>query len=170
MIQDGTYRAHVGERAFDVAFEGGQIVVDGEAVGYAFERIDEGRVLLLLEGRSVPATVERTGDGRLRVTLTGRRVDVRVQDEKDLLLERYGLGAAADAGAAREVRAPMPGLVLSVLVEPGQAVEAGDGLLVLEAMKMENELRASADGVVGAVHVQAGEAVSKNALLLEMGG
>ena len=120
-------------------------------------------------GRSVPATVERAGDGRLRVTLRGRRVDVRVQDEQALLLERYGL-AAADVQAEREVHAPMPGLVLKVLVEAGQTVEAGEGLLVLEAMKMENELRAPTAGVVGAVHVRSGEAVGKGALLLEMEG
>lgn len=165
MISSGTYRAHVGERTFDVAFQDGRLAVNGEAVTYRFGRIAGGYVSLLIEGQSVPATVERLGDGRLRVTMAGRPVEVRVQNEKDLLLERFGFEQAG-AGTEREVRAPMPGLVLSVLVEPGHTVEAGDGLLVLEAMKMENELRAKAGGVVQAVHVQPGEAVGKNALLL----
>jgi pyruvate carboxylase subunit B len=90
-----------------------------------------------------------------------------VQDEHDLLLEEYGLDEAGGA-AEREIRAPMPGLVLSVMVEDGQAVSEGDGLVVLEAMKMENELRAPADGVVKTVHVAPQDAVDKDALLIEM--
>jgi pyruvate carboxylase subunit B len=63
----------------------------------------------------------------------------------------------------------MPGLVLRLLVAPGQIVQPGDGLLVLEAMKMENELRATAPGVVRSVGVQAGQAVEKGQPLLELG-
>ncbi|HMB90120.1 MAG TPA: acetyl-CoA carboxylase biotin carboxyl carrier protein subunit, partial [Rhodothermales bacterium] len=104
---------------------------------------------------------------RVRVTLRGRQIEVQIKDQRALLLERFGLD---DAGAAaqREAHAPMPGLVLRVLVEPGQQVEAGDGLVVLEAMKMENELRAQAPGTIAAIHVNPGDAVSKNALLLEI--
>src|SRR5690606_37538113 len=83
--------------------------------------------------------------------------------------ERFGMDTGASA-AQREVRAPMPGLVLQVLVAPGDAVEEGQGLVVLEAMKMENELRAPAAGTVAAVHVAPGVAVGKNALLMEMEG
>jgi pyruvate carboxylase subunit B len=91
---------------------------------------------------------------------------VEVKDERGLLLERFGLAEAVE-DRAREVRAPMPGLVVSVLVAPGRQVRAGEGLVVLEAMKMENELRAAADGTVKAVHVAPGDAVGKNALLVE---
>ena len=62
----------------------------------------------------------------------------------------------------------MPGLVLRVLVEPGDEVEQGQGVAVLEAMKMENELTAPAAGTVAAVHVAAGDAVAKNELLIEV--
>ena len=73
-----------------------------------------------------------------------------------------------DAAADREIQAPMPGLVLRVLVAPGDAVEAGQGVVVLEAMKMENELTAPAAGTVAAVHAAPGDAVAKNDLLVEV--
>ncbi len=123
-------------------------------------------VLVIVDGRPRVVTVERDG-GTARVWVDGTPVEVEVRTEADLLLERFGLDAG-DAGAEREVRAPMPGLVLRVLVEPGQAVEAGAGLVVLEAMKMENELTAPAAGTVAAVHAAPGDAVGKNDLLVEV--
>lgn len=84
-----------------------------------------------------------------------------------MLLERFGIASAASSGLV-EVRAPMPGLVLSLGVEEGQIVATGDGLVVLEAMKMENELRAAAPGTVRSIHVVRGDAVGKNDLLVEI--
>ena len=165
-ITNGTFRALVGERAFDIVFEQGRLRIDGEAMDYAFEPVSEGYFSLLIGGRSLPVVIEQAPGGRLRVTIAGREMDVAVKDEKALLLERFGLNQAAGP-AELAVHAPMPGLVLSVMVEPGQPVRTGDGLLVLEAMKMENELRAPTDGVVKALHITPGDTVSKNALLLE---
>ena len=71
------------------------------------------------------------------------------------------------AGHESRVDAPMPGLVLKVLVEPGSPVQKGDPLLVLEAMKMENDIKAHFDGTVSTLHVQMGDAVSKGQLLIE---
>ncbi len=164
---DGTFRAVVGERTFDIAFENGRLTIDGAPAEYAFEPVSEGYYALRLDGQSFSVAAEPVPGGRVRITLGGRQTEVRVQDEKDLLLERFGLDEGAGA-AEREVRAPMPGLVLKVLVEAGQAVEAGDGLVVLEAMKMENELRAPSGGTVAAVHAQPGGAVGKGELLVEM--
>jgi pyruvate carboxylase subunit B len=122
--------------------------------------------LVVVDGRPRVVTVERDG-ATTRVWIGGTPVEVAVKTEADLLLEWFGLDAG-DAAAEREVRAPMPGLVLRVLAELGQAVEAGDGLVVLEAMKMENELAAPAAGTVAAVHAAPGDAVGKNDLLIEL--
>ena len=123
-------------------------------------------VSIVLDGRPRVVTVERDGAGT-RVWVDGAPVDVTVKTEADLLLERFGLDAA-DAGAEREIKAPMPGLVLRVLVAPGDAVEAGQGVAVLEAMKMENELTAPASGTVAAVRAAAGDAVAKGDVLVEL--
>src|SRR5690606_12508798 len=109
------------------------------------------------------------GGMQVRVTVQNHVVETTVKDETALLLERFGMESGAGA-TQREVRAPMPGLVLQVLVAPGDAVEEGQGLVVLEAMKMENELRAAAAGAVAAVHVAPGAAVGKNELLMEIDG
>lgn len=161
-----SYRAIVGDRTFDISIEDEELIVDGEPKSYTFEVLREGYVSLLVDGRSVPVSVESVGDGKMRVTIAGQRTEVQVKDERDLLVDEFGLGDDAAAGGI--VRAPMPGLVLDVLVEEGDEVEAEQGLLVLEAMKMENELKAPSGGVVGAVHVKNGVSVDKEALLIEI--
>lgn len=149
----------------------GVVIADGVPLDVRCTRLrtpspDVETSLLVVDGRPRVVTVERTGK-TARVWVDGTPVDVEVRTEADLLLERFGLDAG-DAAAEREVRAPMPGLVLRVLAQPGDAVEAGDGLVVLEAMKMENELKAPAAGTVAAVHAAPGAAVGKNDLLVEL--
>lgn len=82
-------------------------------------------------------------------------------------MERMGIEDGAGS-QSRELRAPMPGKVLEILVEEGQSVEEGDAMLVLEAMKMENVLRAGTAGVVSAIGVKEGSAVEKEAVLISM--
>ena len=165
-VPDGTYHALIDDHTYDITFQNGALLIDGEPVTYAFDPVDGAYFTLLVDGQSMPFVLEQTPEGSYLVTLAGRQVNVLVKDEKALLLERFGLNEASGA-ADREVHAPMPGLVLNVMVTPGQHVQPGDGLLVLEAMKMENELRAHVDGIVKSLHVAPGDAVSKNALLLE---
>lgn len=162
----GTFRVRVGERTFDLAFQEGRLLVNDHALPVHVETLGPGRYALLLNGTCRTAFVQTLPDGQLRVTMGSRSADVRVKSERALLLEQYGLSDTSSS-AEREVRAPMPGLVLRLLVAPGQAVEAGQGLMVLEAMKMENELKAAGKGVVKAVYAEPGTAVGKNELLLE---
>lgn len=160
------YRALVDDRAFDIAIQDDRLVVDGNPKDYTFEVLREGYVSMIIDGVSVPVSVEPIGEDTLRVTIDGRRTEVQVKDERDLLVEEFGLGE--DAAAGGEVRAPMPGLVLDLLVEEGEEVAADQGLLVLEAMKMENELKAPSGGVVRTIHATIGDAVDKEALLIEI--
>jgi pyruvate carboxylase subunit B len=170
MTPDGVFEAEVEERSFRFEFEEGRLTIDGAEVEYAFEPLEsggDGGYVLHVDDRSYPVVVEEQAGGALRVSVAGRARTVRVKDEHDLLLERFGLKEAG-ADAERTIQAPMPGLVLEVNVEEGDAVEAGDALLVLEAMKMENELQAPVDGTVKAIHVEADDTVDKNALLVEL--
>ncbi len=160
-----------GDQSLTLDHAEGAPTVDGAALDVRQRRLgttgDTSETLLLVvDGRPRVVTVERDG-GETRVWVDGAPVEVGVKTEADLLLERFGLDAG-DAGADREIKAPMPGLVLRVLVEPGQAVEAGQGVVVLEAMKMENELTAPAAGTVAAVHAAPGGAVAKGDLLIEI--
>ncbi len=159
-----------GETALSVDRADGALTADGEPLDArltTLRRTDRAEtVLLTLDGRPRVATVERDG-ATTRVWVDGTPIEVDVRTDADLLLERFGLDAG-DAAADREIHAPMPGLVLRVLVAPGDAVEAGQGVVVLEAMKMENELTAPAAGTVAAVHAAPGDAVAKNDLLVEV--
>ena len=101
------------------------------------------------------------------IKVNGAIYEVLLEDEYDQLVQRLGLAAVSKV-KVRTVNAPMPGLVLSIAVEEGQAVKKGDPLLILEAMKMENVLRSPGDGVIKRLNVKQGEAVEKNYLLIEM--
>jgi len=120
-------------------------------IGYRIYKIDE---------------IEKEGH-HISFTMNGVRLQVEVKDEQDLLLERLGFqtDTAASAGS---IRAPMPGKILELLVNEKDNVELGDPVVILEAMKMENELKAPASGIITEIHVQKGDSVDKNQPLIEI--
>ena len=123
---------------------------------------------LLLDGHSWPL-VAKAGEGRgaWQVLLDGQRFETDVVDERTRAI-RAMTARSAEGSGPRPVRAPMPGLVSRVQVVPGDAVAQGQGVVIIEAMKMENELKAESAGVVTRVLVRAGEAVEKGAVLVEL--
>jgi biotin carboxyl carrier protein len=101
------------------------------------------------------------------IRVNGKNYEVNIEDQYDLLVQKMGLSSVA-ALKIKDIKAPMPGLVLEIQVAAGQEVEKDDPLLILEAMKMENVIKAPGHGVVKKVTVKKGEAVDKNQLLIEM--
>lgn len=101
-----------------------------------------------------------------KIAVNGNAYHIELEDEYDRLLKRMGLENLA-AAKHKDLKAPMPGMVLSVLVEAGKEVEKDEPLLILEAMKMENVIKAPAEGVVKSVKVEEGKSVEKNAILVE---
>lgn len=166
-LPDGPYRVRLGDAAFDLTAVEGQLSLAGaDAADVRLDPIS-GQQYVLFVGPQVHRLVVEARDGAaLTLWIDGQRVEASVQDQRALLMDRFGMKAGG-SGGAREVKAPMPGLVLAVHVAPGDAVEAGQRLLVLEAMKMENEIKAAQAGTIGTVHVAAGEAVGKGTLLVE---
>ncbi|MDX2193083.1 MAG: biotin/lipoyl-containing protein [Gemmatimonadales bacterium] len=157
----------LGGREVAVTIEGDRVLLDGRPVEARLERVPGSPVArLVLDGRAHDVLLEGQR-GQWQVTLRGERWTAAVEDERQRAIRALAPKAATQQAAA--LKAPMPGLVVRVLVQPGDAVQAGQGLVVLEAMKMENELKAAAAGTVRAVLVQAGAAVAKGAVLVEMG-
>lgn len=101
------------------------------------------------------------------IKINANTYEVKISNELDLLIEEMGLSIVSSK-VVNDIKAPMPGLILDVLVEQGASVKEGDYLVVLEAMKMENTLTAPRDGVVKAISVKNGQTVDKNQLLIEM--
>jgi acetyl/propionyl-CoA carboxylase alpha subunit len=97
----------------------------------------------------------------------GERFDVLIKDALDQQLEQMGFGTAAGK-QVKEIKAPMPGLVLEVAVTNGQEVKEGDRILILEAMKMENSILIHANATIKRVAVKAGQAVEKGQVLVEL--
>lgn len=162
------YFVTIAGRTFTVDLSGDVPRVDGEAID-ADVRTVPGTALrhVLANHRSFSALVrEAQPRGNWAVHLDGRRWMVQVLDERTRQIRELTGRGAAPAGP-KPVRAPMPGLVVRVEVEAGQIVQAGQGVVIVEAMKMENELKAEVGGVVSKILVQAGQPVEKGAVLVE---
>jgi pyruvate carboxylase subunit B len=154
-------------QSMEVEIDGDHVTVAGQAYAASLGTIP-GTPLrqLLIDGRPSTLAIESLGRGRWALVPGGERWEVEVLDERARHIQ--GLSHGADRPAISQVlKAPMPGLVLRVHVAAGQQVVAGTGLVVLEAMKMENELKSASAAVVRAVRVKPGEAVEKGQILLE---
>jgi pyruvate carboxylase subunit B len=121
---------------------------------------------LLLDDASLTLVMDRRHAGEWEVAFRGTRLGVTVVDERTRHI-RSLTGHGTNRGGPVALRSPMPGLVVRVLVSPGQLVQSGQGLVVLEAMKMENELRAQTGAVVTGVHIVGGQTVEKGQILIE---
>ena len=133
--------------------------------------LPDGRVHLLIDGKSYTCTVEALDSSAkmLRVNVNGKSVEVAVKDELDLLIRNMGM-RVSEKKASKNIVAPMPGLILQVRASEGEMVHGGSEILILEAMKMENVLKAPADVAVKQILAQPGQAVEKNAVLIKFEG
>ena len=161
------YLVMVDGRAIEVELDGDRVTVAGQTRTASWAAIP-GTPLhqLILDGRPLTLSVEALGRGRWAVSPVGERWEVEVLDERTRHI-RSLTGASGQPRALDVLKAPMPGMVVRVQAKPGDKVLASAGLVVLEAMKMENELKAAAPGVVKAVRVTPGEAVEKGQVLVE---
>ncbi len=160
------YEVTVGENKYNIEVnQEGAVMLDGQEVQVDFSEIGTGLCLLIVNNESFEGLVEQKEDG-WGVLFRGDLYDVQVADERTQLMRARSGMAVPDSGEL-PIKAPMPGLVVRVLVQPGQGVEPGQGLIVLEAMKMENELKARAAARIRAIRVAPGQAVEKGQLLVE---
>jgi acetyl/propionyl-CoA carboxylase alpha subunit len=161
------YHVTIGERVFRVLLQGDRVLVDDVDAGQAALAALPGTAVrhLLLSGRSHTVVAHRADDG-WRLHLDGWPLHAEVIDERTRAIQAMtGRGGAAHGH--RPVRAPMPGLVVRVEVEAGDSVRAGQPVVTMEAMKMENELKSETDAIVARVFAEPGQAVEKGAVLVE---
>jgi hypothetical protein len=179
------YTATIGARSFNVTMlPGSQVSVDGAVRCIDLVELGRGLYSLIIDGRvyslfvpavgrnieSSPSTSgERDLGTQICLVVDGIEYDVRVDNEHSLAI-RSLVAQQGDPGAIHVVKAPMPGIISRLEVEVGDKVSPGKGLLVLEAMKMENEIRSLTEGTVRALHVARGKIVEKGEPLVTIHG
>lgn len=160
------YQAILADHSFEVDPAGP--AVNGEQLEADIVPLKDGFVHLIWKNRSYTAECLSADPDTKTVILRLNRLvfQVNLKDRFDLLLDRLGMKAAT-ASRASDLKAPMPGKIVSILVEEGREVKKGDSLLILEAMKMENILKAPADVVIGPIAAEPGRNVDKNQVLIQ---
>jgi biotin carboxyl carrier protein len=158
------YFARVGENEYEIVIEQDQILINGEAVQVDLTDVGIPEYYsVLFGGRSFDMLVH-SERSNYTITFRGQQYIVAVEDERSRKLN-FGRRAPSLPHGELAIKAPISGLIVKLLVEPGQAVEDGQPLVILEAMKMENEIRSLRAGVVKSVAVMAGKRVEQNQVL-----
>ncbi len=162
------YITTIDDRQFTVeVIDEKHVSVDGKIYEIDFESVAGQPVYsLIVDGRSHESYIYQ-GDDNWQVLMRGRLYPVTVEDEREQRLRTAAGGRVAETGEFH-LRAPMPGLVVTIPVTEGQAVKRGEVILILESMKMQNELKAPRDGTIGRIRVRPGESVEQKQTLLSV--
>ena len=143
------------------------LIVNGKPRHTEFARVGSDNLFsLIVENRSHQLFFEETDKGHW-VSVDGHKFLVELEDEKTRLIRRLIKSDDKPQGLT-EIKAPMPGLIINLFVKENQPVKKGDGLVIIEAMKMENEIQASAEGTVKKIIVNEADSVDKGAVLIVM--
>jgi biotin carboxyl carrier protein len=153
---------------FEIDIKSNNITLNGEAITPDWTFIGENKYHAIINNQSLTIElggVDETGK-QMSILVNGVKYQVDLQNQFDALLKKLGMDKLA-AGKVNNIKAPMPGLVLRINVAVGDVINKGDALLVLEAMKMENVIKAAGDGVVKKINAVEKTAVEKGSILIE---
>jgi biotin carboxyl carrier protein len=166
------YKTSVNKKfEFEIDTSDDQIKVDQQLVDIDYKMISRNKYHVLYNHSSytVELVLDNNGEKRSVIKVNGTEYEIEVENEYDQMLINLGLKGLVQSKLL-EVKAPMPGLVLNVLVEHGQVINKGDNLLVLEAMKMENMIKSITSGKIKEIKCGIGDKVEKNQVLILFDG
>ncbi len=155
-------------KQFEIDTKSNKITLNGEMITPDWTQIGEHKYHAIINNQSLTVelgSIDETGK-QMSVVINGVKYQVALQNQFDALLKQLGMDKLA-AGKVNNIKAPMPGLVLRINVAIGDNIKKGDALLVLEAMKMENVIKAAGDGVVKKINAVEKTAVEKGTVLIE---
>ena len=160
-------KVSVKDKDFQIEQTKDGLQLNGQRFDWDMVEISNGKFHVIKDNRSFSAEVVSADftQKSFQIKVNNQVVELTAKDRFDLLLEELGMSAANDQ-KVNEVKAPMPGLILDILVEVGDEVEKGDKLLILEAMKMENILKAPGEGKIKQILANKGNNVEKNEVLI----
>lgn len=161
------YNIKVGEKSFEILIKGETVVVNGKPLEFDMVHLEGDRHHLIIDNKSYDLEVVDYDlkEKNIQIKVNNQMTTVSVKTEMDLLLKKMGLNNHQN-NVARDVGAPMPGLILDVVVNEGDEVKKGDKLLVLEAMKMENIIKSPGDGKIKSIAIAKGESVDSGQKLI----
>ena len=166
------YQVNVNDsEQYQIEEDHADFILDGKAVNLDVIRESPQRYQVFQNNRSHLVEILKVDRQAKAISLkiNGKTANVALKTNLDQLLEKLGMDQASTQGL-QDLKAPMPGLILQLNVSEGQEVKKGDALLILEAMKMENVIKAQGDGVVKSILVKEKQSVEKNQVIVEFGG
>lgn len=160
------FKVKINDRSFDIdkVSEPGMLI-DGNNIQLEVVKLKENQYSVIFKNKVFEFTIEQNSGVHYLFHHDNQSFDIEIEDETDQLLHKYK-NQGQSSHRLLEVKAPMPGLVLKVEVKVGQTVTSGSGLVILEAMKMENEIRSITDGVVKEIRVKERTAIEKGDTLI----
>lgn len=163
------YQVKVNENIYTVDIDGNKVRVNDKEFEMNLEKNSQGQWQLVLPDRILHPQITNNGSAKqLSIKIGNNKAETELKDHYDLLLEKLGMDKMLGA-VQSDLKAPMPGLVLEVIAKPGDEVKKGEPILVLEAMKMENVIKAPGDAVIKEIKVSPKQAVEKNMVLVTFG-
>mgnify|MGYP006195613139 FL=1 len=142
--------------------------LDGNPVEWDLLEVRDNTFHIIMNNKGYSAVLVSNNpeEKTMTINVNGNDYEIAVKDKYDILLQQMGISAKSST-TVNNIKAPMPGLIVNILAPEGTEVRKGDGLLILEAMKMENAIKSPRDGKIKKVHVQLRQAVEKNQVLLD---
>lgn len=160
-------KAIIGDRNYKIEIDKDQILIDGEDFDFDLATLGDGKYHLISNNQSF--TIELVSIDKekkiIEIKVNNSVYEVSLKDKMDELLEKLGMNALQEV-KNEDLKAPMPGLILQIAVEEGQQIGKGDKLLILEAMKMENVIKAASDGIILKIKVEIGDTVELGQVLI----
>lgn len=162
------FSVNVQNTAYAVEKTKSQTFVNQNPLNWDIKWVDEGKIHLVKGSQSIEAELVDFDleQKSIQIRLDHRVATIQIKDRFDLLLEKMGISSGAGS-QLKDIKAPMPGLILDLKVKPGDQVKKGDVVLILEAMKMENIIKAPGDGIVKDIKVSLKQSVEKNQVLIQ---
>lgn len=163
------WKAYVHGKEFDITIDNGSYLLNGKPLQLDVAEVRQGEFSVIKDSASYTVEVVNLNreEKKCLVKVNDNEYEIELKGRMDLLLLQMGMNKQA-SHASGSLKAPMPGKVLRVDVKEGQPVRKGDPVLILEAMKMENAIKASGEATVKTIRVKAGDAVEKGQVMVEM--
>jgi biotin carboxyl carrier protein len=163
------YQIETSGKRSAMEIKGDSFIFNDVEVELDFHTISSDTSILRINGELFTVHLMEVSENKKRVTalVNGKKAELSIHSETDLLLDKMGVGGSA-ISSAKKIKAPMPGLIVKVLVEIGEEVAKGQVLLNFEAMKMENQLKSPGAGKVKSITIGKGDKVEKGQVLVEM--